>query len=163
MGTSGVYTNSTTTNGVFNIYPNTRFYRVRMTAYTSGTAFGAADAYFEAAPQIPMTSTYTSQSVKYAGALYSGTADQPIMPAVAGARNYIMSLQVKNVAGTASEIVVKDGSTVIWRGHLNGSMGQNENIQFLQPISSSVNTALNFAAITTGTSIYVNAQGYVAP
>lgn len=74
-----------------------------------------------------------------------------------------MSLQVKNVAATASEIQIKDGSTVIWRGHLNGNMNQNENIQFLQPISSSVNTALNFAAVTTGTSIYVNAQGYVAP
>lgn len=134
-----------------------------MTAYTSGAALANVDAYYEAAPQIPMSSVYTSQSVKYAGALYSGTADQAIMTAVAGARNYIVSLQVKNVSATASEIVIKDGATVVWRGHLNGTMGQNENIQFLQPISSSVNTALNFAAITTGTSIYVNAQGYVAP
>lgn len=51
---------TTAANGIFTIFPQTRFYRVRMTAYTSGTAFCTADANFEASPIALTTSTVTS-------------------------------------------------------------------------------------------------------
>lgn len=81
----------------------------------------------------------------------------------AGLRRYLTSLSIKNVNATATEVVVKDGSTVIWRGYTPASMITNDLIIFRNPIKTSVNAALNFACITTGAQVYVNAQGYTAP
>jgi hypothetical protein len=36
-------------------------------------------------------------------------------------------------------------------------------IIFTNPIKTTANAALNFACITTGAAVYVNAQGYTAP
>lgn len=80
----------------------------------------------------------------------------------AGIRNYLTGLQVKNTNAVATEIVLKDGSTVIWRGHVNATMNQTEDIQFPSPLKGTAATALNFACITTGANVYVNAQGYQA-
>ena len=82
----------------------------------------------------------------------------------AGLRRYLTSLFVKNVNATATEVVVKDGaSTVIWRGHLSANMTSGDLVIFQSPIETSANAALNFACITTGAQVYVNAQGYIAP
>jgi len=78
----------------------------------------------------------------------------------AGIRNYIKKLQIKNVNAVAGEVVVKDGTTVIWRYHVSASQLNGEDIEFDQPLKSSANAALNFACITTGQQVYVNAQGY---
>ena len=91
-----------------------------------------------------------------------------VLKAAAGAsvRNYITGIQIVNSSATiATEVVVKDGATVIWRGYvgigttLNSSVG----IIFQTPLKSTANTALNFACITTASSVYVNSQGYIAP
>jgi hypothetical protein len=34
---------------------------------------------------------------------------------------------------------------------------------FENPLKTTANTALNFACITSGAAVYVNAQGYTAP
>lgn len=81
----------------------------------------------------------------------------------AGLRRYITSMQVKNTNATATEVVLKDGSTIIWRGHVSASMSSTEEIIFSNPLKTTANTALNFACITTGAQVYVNAQGYTAP
>lgn len=81
----------------------------------------------------------------------------------AGLRRYITSMQLKNINATATEVVLKDGSTVIWRGHVSASMGTTEEIIFSNPIKTSANAALNFACITTAAQVYVNAQGHTAP
>ena len=80
-----------------------------------------------------------------------------------GLRRYVTSLQLKNVNAVATEVVLKDGSTVIWRGHLSASMTGSQEITFSSPIKTSTNAALNFACITTAAQVYVNAQGYTAP
>lgn len=80
----------------------------------------------------------------------------------AGLRRYITSIQLKNANATATEVVLKDGTTVIWRGHVSASMGSTEEIIFSNPLKTTANTALNFACITTGAQVYVNAQGYTA-
>lgn len=88
-----------------------------------------------------------------------------VMTAAAGTgiRNYMTGLQMINTNAVATEVVVKDGTTVIWRGYLPASMSQVVYLEFPTPIRTTANTALNFAAITTGANIYVNAQGYKAP
>ena len=91
------------------------------------------------------------------------TADN-VLIAAAGAniKNYLTGLSVANANATASEIVIKDGSTVIWRMYLAAN-APIQSIKFVTPLQSTANTALNVACITTGTQTYVNAQGYKAP
>ena len=79
-----------------------------------------------------------------------------------GIKNYLTGLSVANASATASEVVVKDGSTVIWRTYLAAN-APIQSIKFVTPLQSTANTALNAACITTGTQTYINAQGYKAP
>ena len=60
-------------------------------------------------------------------------------------------------------LTLKDGATVIWRIWLPASMTTPWDIDFPTPLRSSANAALNAAAITSGASIYLDAQGYTAP
>lgn len=93
----------------------------------------------------------------------SNTTDVVLTAAAgAGLRRYLNSMQLSNNSATATEVVVKDGATVIWRGHLAAN-AINFNVHFDNPIKTTANAALNFACITTGAAVYVNAQGYTAP
>jgi hypothetical protein len=87
-----------------------------------------------------------------------------VMAAAAGAglRRYICSMQLSNNSAVATEVVIKDGASIIWRGHLPANAPMAE-IQFENPIKTTANAALNFACITTGAAVYVNAQGFTAP
>ena len=80
----------------------------------------------------------------------------------AGLRRYLCSMGLSNNSATATEVVVKDGATIIWRGHLPANAA-NLHIDFATPLRTSANAALNFACITTAAAVYVNAQGYTAP
>jgi hypothetical protein len=92
------------------------------------------------------------------------TTDQVLKSAGgAGIRNYLTGFQIKNIGTTATEYVIKDGATVIYRGYLPASMINDDDVQFVSPLKATANTALNFACITAGASVYVNAQGYQAP
>ena len=89
------------------------------------------------------------------------TADNTLIAAAGvGKSNYLTSMQVCNTSGTATEVVVKSGATILWRCKLGASMIQPANISFLRPLVSANNTALTVACITTATVTYVNAQGY---
>lgn len=84
----------------------------------------------------------------------------------AGLKNYVTSMSVQNAsATTATEVVVKDGATIIWRGYLGTSSATNSKLSciFSDPLRSSNNAAINVACVTTGAQVYVNMQGYVAP
>lgn len=86
-----------------------------------------------------------------------------------GRRNYLCALQVFNADPTVNtELVIKDGSTVLWRMMLPA--GRVASTQFAQPTSISfpvairqptAETALTAAAVTTSGEVYVNAQGYI--
>lgn len=91
------------------------------------------------------------------------TSDVAIRAAQAGLRNYVAAVQIKNAHATVStEVVIKDGSTIIWRGHFKAAGDSESTIVFPKPLRGSVNTALNVACITTGAAVYVNAQGFSA-
>ena len=80
-------------------------------------------------------------------------------------RNYLVGLQIKHTGTAPIEYVIKDGSTVIYRGHLSASMTTTETITFPIPLKTALNAVLNFQLITAPTSgsVYVNAQGHSAP
>ena len=84
--------------------------------------------------------------------------------AAAGIRNYVTSIDVRNAHATvATEVVIKDGATVIWRQLLPAAMAAPVEITFPTPLRGTAATAVNFACLTTGAQVYVNAQGYAAP
>ncbi len=100
---------------------------------------------------------------RYAGVAGGITDAADVTLAAAGGasvRNYLASIQYHNTSATASEIVIKDGSTVIWRGYAPASMTVPATVAFEVPLKGTANTALNVAMITTGTATRVSAQGY---
>lgn len=104
---------------------------------------------------------------QYAGVAggITGTADVVLKAAAAaGIRNYVTSIDVRNAHATvATEVVIKDGATVIWRQLLAAAMPAPVEIIFPTPLRGTAATAMNFACLTTGAQVYVNAQGYAAP
>ena len=112
----------------------------------------------------PALSSTFWQYAAVAGGIVNSTADVAIKAAAgAGVRNFLSSLVVPHDAlGAASEYVIKDGATVIYRGKAHAAMTEGVPINFDPPLRGTANTALNFALITltvTG-GTFVNAQGY---
>jgi uncharacterized cupredoxin-like copper-binding protein len=82
--------------------------------------------------------------------------------AAAGVRNYVTSIDLSNASATATEVVIKDGATVIWRGHCPAN-SPGRSIVFPTPLRGTAATAVNVACITTAAAVYVNLQGFTAP
>lgn len=95
------------------------------------------------------------------------TSDVAIKAAAGVGRcNYLSSIDLMNSdVSVATEVVVKDGSTVIWRTYLPALAASTAPVPFTRefdpPLAGSRNTALNVACITTSAQVYVNAQGFV--
>ncbi|TIN10377.1 hypothetical protein [Mesorhizobium sp.] len=94
-----------------------------------------------------------------------GAADIAVKAAAgAGLRNYMTWLTAENVHATVdTEFVIKDGATVIYRGFLKALGVGSLRIVFPSPLRGTAATALNIACITTGSQVYFNCGGYVAP
>lgn len=106
-----------------------------------------------------------AETWQYAGPTggITDTADDAIQAAGgAGVRHYVTSLTVVNSHATVStEVVVKDGSTVIHRGYA-AAAGGGYALTFPTPLRGTAATALNVACITTGSATVVSASGYSA-
>lgn len=110
------------------------------------------------------------QAAAPAGGITNSTTAVTLKAAAGGSlRNYITAIQVSSdVLGAATELVIRDGAagTVIWRIKLAtaGTTGI-EQIQFPTPLKSSASTLLEVATLTASVtgSVFVSAQGYVAP
>lgn len=95
-------------------------------------------------------------------AAVTDTADDEAFAAVASTRHYITGVQVFNGHDTVgTEVVIKDGSTVLWRGWAEQT-GGGCSAKFDPPLRGTANTAVNVANITTGSSTYFNLQGFKA-
>lgn len=96
-------------------------------------------------------------------AAVTDTADDAALAAAgAGIRAYITGVQVFNGHDTTgTEVVIKDGSTVLWRGWAEQT-GGGCSARFDPPLRGTANTAVNVANITTGSSTYFNLQGFTA-
>ena len=102
------------------------------------------------------------------GGIVSSTADVAMKTAEPNFRNYIQSIQIAHdTLGAVTEIHIKDGSTIIWRGKLQTpaiEAGSGAPIEFNPPLRGSANTALNVAlSVSTTGGVFVNAQGFVGP
>lgn len=88
------------------------------------------------------------------------TADDEAKAAVASTRHYITGVQVFNGHDTTgTEVVIKDGSTVLWRGWAEQT-GGGAAARFDPPLRGTANTAVNVANITNSSSTYFNLQGF---
>ena len=106
-----------------------------------------------------------AETWQYAGPTggITDTADDAIRAAGgAGVRHYLTNLTVINAHATVgTEVVIKDGSTVIHRGYA-AAAGGGYVIQFSPPLRGTAATALNVACITTGSATVVSASGFSA-
>lgn len=104
----------------------------------------------------------TWQYASVSGGVTDTADDVAKAAAGVGVRNYITHASVVNGHATVStEVVIKDGSTVIWRGWAQaGGGGVSE--RFDPPLRGTANTAVNVTNITTGSATYFNLQGFVA-
>jgi hypothetical protein len=102
----------------------------------------------------------------YAGPLAGlATAADTAAKAAAGAgiRNYVTGLQVQNASATATEFQIKDGAaTVLWRCQLPANSGLL-GISFPSPLKGTANAVLNIQAVSAGSVVIANLQGYAAP
>lgn len=94
------------------------------------------------------------------GGLTDATSHQ-LTPAVPTQRNFCSGFQMANKSATASEIVILDGATVIWRGYSPASASKSDSFNFDPPLVSSPGNALNVQMVTTATQTIVSAQGFV--
>lgn len=119
-------------------------------------AFGGGSGIPSGQPAVVVPWSYAAAS----GGI-TDTADVTLVAAPgAGRSNYLTSLQVCNTSATATEVVVKSGTSVLWRCKVGASMTRPAEIEFLRPLIGANNTALTAACITTATATYIDAQGY---
>lgn len=106
------------------------------------------------------------QTWQYAGPTggITDTADDVVVASAgANVRNYITAIQVVNMSTTATEVVIKDGSTVIWRMELDADGGAaGISVDFAVPLRGTAAAAINVACLTTSSKVFVNAQGFTA-
>jgi hypothetical protein len=84
--------------------------------------------------------------------------------AAAGVRNCVTGIQVINGHATVStEVLVRDGAagTVVHRGWAQAA-GGGYAATFDVPICGTAATLMEVVPVTTGSAIYVNAQGYTS-
>lgn len=106
-----------------------------------------------------------AETWQYAGPTggITDTADDAIQAAGgAGVQHYLTALTVVNSHATVgTEVVIKDGSTVIHRGYA-AAAGGGYALTFPTPLRGTAATALNVACITTGSATVVSASGFSA-
>jgi len=104
----------------------------------------------------------TWQYAGVSGGITDTSDDMAKAAAGAAVRNYITSVQVINGHATVgTEVVIKDGSTVIWRGWAEKT-GGGAAAKFDPPLRGTADTAVNVTNITTGAKTYFNLQGFTA-
>lgn len=99
-----------------------------------------------------------------AGGITNTTAVTIKAAGAAGVRNYLTDLQVINGHATvATEVLIRDGAAgaTIHRGYA-AAAGGGYSIAFGSPLRGTAATLLEVVCITTGSAIYVNANGYEA-
>lgn len=138
--------------------------RVNTAADITLIAGDASDLFMTSAGQLvnkPFgTAELDWQYASIAGGIVNTTDVAVKAAAGASVRNYVTGIQYRNTNAVATELVIKDGSTVIWRVLAPANMAAPEDCVFITPLKGTANTAINVACITTGAAVYVNLQGY---
>ena len=98
-----------------------------------------------------------------AGGIVNNVAVAARASAGAGIRNYVTGLQLSNANAVATEFVILDNATPLWRGFLPANNATTYSFEFITPLRGTAATALNIQCLTTGAQVYANLQGYAAP
>lgn len=114
--------------------------------------------------QPALSSAFWSYAPPVGGITNSSTAVVVRNAAGAGVRNYVLSMQCTATAlGAATELVVLDGATVVWRTQI-GTAGTPSvaDISFNPPLRGTANTAVSIQTVTASVtgSVHCNLQGY---
>jgi hypothetical protein len=132
------------------------------------TAVTTADAVRALATQLgkqvflPYAIPASTWSYASAAAVTDTADDEAKAAGAAGVRHYITGIQVFNGHDTTgTEVVIKDGSTVIWRGWAEQT-GGGASAKFDPPLRGTAATAVNVANIANSSSTYFNLQGFSA-
>lgn len=110
------------------------------------------------------SSTFWAYAPPVGGITNSSTAVVVRAAAGSGIRNYVLSMQCTATAlGAATELVVLDGATVVWRTQI-GTAGTPSvaDISFNPPLRGTANTAVSIQTVTASVtgSVHCNLQGY---
>lgn len=141
--------------------------RVNTTLDTTLVQGDACDAFMTTAGQQVQKPYGTAENdwqyAAAAGGITASTADVVIKTAgAASIRNYITSITIASEPlVAATELVIKEGATVIWRTKIPTTGMALTHIEFPTPLKGSAATALNVATLTSNVgAVYFNAQGY---
>lgn len=138
--------------------------RARTTEMGAVASDDQVDALFdEFGKQIIVSDAIPSKWISGVTAAITGTADTEVI-AAPGANLYlnITSILVTNSHATVGTVVeLKSATTVKQRGYA-AALGGGFLILFKTPLKLAVNVAFNAANITTGSSIYVSAAGFIS-
>ena len=141
--------------------------RVNTTLDTTLVQGDACDAFMTTAGQQVQKPYGTAENdwqyTAAAGGITASTADVVIKTAgAASIRNYITSITIASEPlVAATELVIKEGATVIWRTKIPTTGMALTHIEFPTPLKGAAATALNVATLTSNVgAVYFNAQGY---
>ena len=141
--------------------------RVNTTLDTTLVQGDACDAFMTTAGQQVQKPYGTAENdwqyAAAAGGITASTADVAIKAAgAASIRNYITSITIASEPlVSATELVIKEGATVIWRTKIPTTGMALTHIEFPTPLKGAAATALNVATLTSNVgAVYFNAQGY---
>ena len=146
---------------------NGSFYKLAVVPYNwTGAATSAQRGDANGTVVQPAISSTFWQYASPTVGIVSSTADVAIKTAAgAGVRNYVCAIDLgHDLLSAVTEIVVKDGATVLWRGKLqtpavdsSGTAGRT----FTPCLRGTANTAVNVALLSVVTGgVFVNTQGY---
>ncbi len=96
------------------------------------------------------------------------TNDDEVVAAVVGKKHYVTGVQISNTdTSVATYVVVKSGSTVIWKGFLGPYIAATPgsgyiDATFLHPLEGAAGEAINVACLTSSAQVTFCAQGYTA-
>ena len=83
--------------------------------------------------------------------------------AAAGIRNYLTGISYQNTNGTATVFSILDGASVLKTYSAAANMEAPVYIPFRTAPKTTAATALNVQAVTTGSNLIINCEGYIAP
>lgn len=78
----------------------------------------------------------------------------------AGVRQNITAITYQNTSAVATTLTIQDGSTTLLFVSIPASMANPVQLQFPTPLRGTANTALNYTAGTTGSSVALNTTGF---
>jgi hypothetical protein len=133
-----------------------------VTAVTAGDAVDLIATLTGKQVVYPFALPGTSWSYASPAAVTDTADDEAKAAGAAGVRHYITGVQVFNGHDTVgTEVVIKDGSTVLWRGWAEQTGGGCSAV-FNPPLRGTAATAVNVANVTNSSSTYFNLQGFSA-